>query len=174
MIRLVLANEHTSILSTLCVQCPHSPAGCCAAPPRVDLSDIARIVRLGGRDWLLAEIGAGRLVVRERWLVIERRKKVPRPGGPRVAACVYLGEQGCTIAPERRAATCNYYVCEEALARGGPEGPRAREVHADLVERFARWDAELARRVEAEWPNGPPFDAAFLDWLGAARGELSD
>ena len=172
MIRLVVANEHTAILSTLCVQCPHSPAGCCTAPPRVDLSDIARIVRLGGRDWLLAEIEAGRLVVRERWLVTGRRKKVPRAGAPRVAVCVYHGNQGCTISPERRAATCNYYVCEEALARGGPDAPRAREVHADLVERFGRWDAELVRQVDARWPNGPSFDAAFLDWLGAAYAAL--
>jgi len=173
MIRLVVANEHTAILSTLCAECPYSPAGCCTAPPRVDLSDIARIVRLGGRDWLLAEIEAGRLVVREQWLSIHRRKKVPRPGGPRIAVCVYHGDRGCTIAPERRAATCNYYVCEEALSNGGPASPRAREVHAELAERFARWDAELARRVKAEWPDGPPFDAAFLDWLGATAAELA-
>ena len=173
MIRLVVANEHTTILSTLCAQCPYSPAGCCTAPPRIDLSDVARIVRLGGRDWLLEEIAAGRLVVRTHWLTIDRRKKVPRPGGPRVAACVYLGDRGCTIPPERRAATCNYYVCEDALTRGGPDAPRAREIHADLVERFGRWDAELVRRVETEWPGGPPFDATFLDWLGAAYDELS-
>ncbi len=172
MIRLVVAGEHTAILSSLCAECPYSPAGCCTAPPRLDLSDVARIVRLGGRDWLLAELAAGRLLVRERWLVIERRKTVPRPGSARVAACVYLGERGCTIGAERRPATCNYYVCDEALARGGADAPRAKDIHAELVERFSRWDEELGRRVEAEWRDRPLFDAAFLDWLGAAAAEL--
>lgn len=172
MIRLTARREHTTILSSLCATCPYSPAGCCTSPPRVDLSDIARIVRLGGRDWLLEEIAAGRLVRHRRWLTILRRKMVPREDGPRVAACVYLGERGCTLVPERRAATCNYYVCEDALAQGGPEAARARDVHAELVKDFTRWDAELQRRVDEAWPDGPTFDAAFLDWLAAAFGEL--
>lgn len=173
MIRLVAAGEHTTILSTLCAECPYSPAGCCTAPPRVDLSDVARIVRLGGRDWLIGEIAAGRLFARGHWLVLRREKKVPRPGGPRVAACVYLGDRGCTLEPDRRAATCNYYVCDQALERGGPEAGRARAAHAELVERFGAWDAALAERVREAFPEGPPWDAAFLDWLGERFAELS-
>lgn len=172
MIRLIVAREHTTILSSLCATCPYSPAGCCTAPPRLDWSDIARIVRLGGRDWLLEEIAAGRLVIGERWLSIKRRKSVPRENGPRIAACVYHGPQGCTISPDRRAATCNYYVCEEAFSKGGAEGPRAREVHADLVRTFSEWDAELQRRIAEAWPDGPALDAAFLDWLGETFEEV--
>lgn len=173
MIRLVVAHEHTTILSSLCAACPYSPAGCCTSPPRIDLSDIARIVRLGGRDWLIAELAAGRLVRHERWLTILRRKAVPREGGPRIATCAYHGPTGCTIAPDRRAATCNYYVCEEALSEGGAEGSRARAVHAALVEDFTRWDAELQRRVDEAFPAGPAFeDAAFLDWLARTFEEV--
>jgi hypothetical protein len=173
MIRLLLAREHTTILSSLCASCPYSPAGCCTSPPRVDLSDIARIVRLGGRDWLVEELAAERLVRHERWLTIQRRKTVPRADGPRVAACVYLGPKGCTLSPDRRAATCNYYVCEEALSQGGAEGARAREVHAGLVQDFTGWDAELQRRVDETFPEGPVFeDPAFLDWLGETFGEM--
>jgi len=172
MIRLAVAGPDTAIFSTLCASCPFSPAGCCTAPPRMDWSDVARIVAHGGRDWLLAEIAAGRLVRGERWLNLKRRKRVPRPEGPRVATCTYHGDLGCTIPHDRRPATCNYYVCEEALAQGGPEGPRGRAVHAELVERFVAWDAEFERRVREAFPEGHALDAAFLDWLAAAFAEL--
>ena len=177
MLRLVIAGADSTITSALCASCPYSPAGCCTAPPRLDWSDIARIARHGGRDWLLAEIAAGRIVRGERWLNLRRKKKILRVRGPREAACVYHGPQGCTIAHDRRPATCNYYVCEEALAkdaRSGGKGPDPRDAHARLVTAFTRWDEALDRRVDAEWPDGPTFDAAFLDWLCAAFAELAN
>jgi len=174
MIRLTVAGPQTAILSSLCAQCSFSPAGCCTAPPRIDLSDVGRIVALGGREWLRAELAAGRILVAGRWLVLKRVKRVPRPDAARIATCVYLGEHGCTLGQEKRAATCNYYVCEEALVNGGPDGPRAREVHAELVATFTAWDEELQRRAAETWPDPLAFDdPAFLDWLGAAFEELA-
>ena len=158
MIRLAVLGPETTILSSLCTACPHSPAGCCVAPPRLDLADVGRIVSLGGRDWLLGELAAGRLVrvAGERWLVILRVS----PNGA-YARCGYHAETGCTIPHERRPATCNFYVCEEALVEGADV--RAREVASDLVERFIAWDETLAARAEA---RGITYDAPFLDWLG--------
>lgn len=172
-VRLALAGPHSAIFSSLCAACPYSPAGCCVAPPRLDLADLGRIVSLGGRDWLLAELARGNLVPAERWLVIRRRKSTPRPDGPRVAACVYHGPSGCTIPHDRRAATCNYYVCDEALSRGGEAAPRARDLHAELVASYVAWEAEIAARIEKRWPDGFAFDAPFLDWLGATFEELT-
>lgn len=176
MIRLRLAGPHTQILSSLCAACPHASAGCCVGPPEVGWSDIGRVVALGGRDWLLEEIAAKRLQPHVRGLTIRRVKARARADGPRVAKCVYHGPRGCTIPAERRSATCNYYVCESALDEGGDvrtahdvaEAERARAAHAALARSFARWDGEMGARVAAEWPDGPPFDAAFLDGLGAA------
>ena len=94
MLRLQLAGADTLLTSSLCSACPHSAAGCCAAPPRVALSDIARIVAHGGRDWLLAEIGAARLVPApgNLWLVLPRvARTMPASTAP-LSACVYLGE----------------------------------------------------------------------------------
>jgi len=171
MLRLTLAGPHTKILSTLCAACPYSPAGCCVAPPRLDWSDIGRIVTLGGRDWLLEELAAKRLVVGERWLSILRTKRPLSPGGPREAACVYHGPTGCTIAHDRRSATCNYYVCD--AGRAGDDEVHARTVHDELVASFVAWDASITKRVAATWPEGPTFDAAFLDWLGTTFAELA-
>lgn len=174
MIRLALAGPHSAIFSSLCASCPYSPAGCCVAPPRLDLADLGRIVSLGGRDFLLEEIARGNLAPRERWLVIRRRKATPRPDGPRVAACVYHGPSGCTIPHDRRAATCNYYVCEDALSRGAASASsEARALHAELVERYVAWEAEITARLERAWPEGFAFDAAFLDWLGTTFEELT-
>jgi hypothetical protein len=174
MLRLTLAGPHTTITASLCAACPYSPAGCCVAPPRLDWSDIGRVVALGGRDWLLAELAAGRLVVGERWLSVTRPKRPLGPRGPREAACVYHGPSGCTIPHGRRSATCNYYVCDAARARGGGgDAARAEEVHDQLVARFVAWDAEITRRVAATSPEGPRFDAPFLDWLGEVFTELS-
>jgi hypothetical protein len=174
MIRLTLAGPDTTILSSLCAACPFSAAGCCVAPPRLDWSDVGRIVAHGGRDWLLEEIAAERLTVGERWLVVTRRKRVMAAGaGPRLTACVYLGDTGCTIAHERRSATCNYYVCDDALKEGGADGARARAAHDELVGKFVAWDAEIAERVATCWPEGPAIDAPFLDWLGATVAELT-
>ena len=84
-----------------------------------------------------------------------------------LSACVYLGETGCTIPHDRRSATCNYYVCEDALVRGGDAEAEARGVLDDLVASFTRRDAELAAEAAVAWPEGHAFDASFLDWLGA-------
>lgn len=171
-LRLTVAGPDSKILSSLCAACPYSPAGCCVAPPRLDWSDIGRIVVLGGRDWLLDEIAAKRLVVGERWLSVARPKRPLMPGGPREAACTYhAASQGCTIPHDRRSATCNYYVCD--AARAGAQEQRALAVHDELVRSFIGWDATITERVAAAWPEGPSFDAAFLDWLGETFAELS-
>jgi hypothetical protein len=169
MLRLELAGADTLLVSSLCSACPHSAAGCCAAPPRVALSDIARIVAHGGRDWLLDEIGAGRLVPApgNLWLILPRTPRTMPASAAPLSACVYLGTTGCTIPHDRRSATCNYYVCEDALIAGGDGETEARRVLDELVATFTRRDAELAADVVAAWPGGHAFDAAFLDWLGA-------
>ena len=169
MLRLHIAGADTLLTSSLCSACPHSAAGCCAAPPRVALSDVARIVAHGGRDWLLDELREGRLVAApgNLWLVLPRTpRRMPASAVP-LAACVYLGETGCSIPHDRRSATCNYYVCEDALAAGGDTEGEARRVLDELVATFARRDAELAKATSKAWPAGHTFDARFLDWLGA-------
>jgi len=171
MLRLVLAGPHTKLLSSVCEACPYSPAGCCVAPPRLDLSDIGRIVALGGRDWVLQEIAAKRLVVGARWLSVLRPKRPLVPNGPREAKCVYHGPTGCTISHDRRSGTCNYYVCD--AARAGEHEAQARKVHDELVASFTRWDVVINERIDATWPEFPAFDAVFLDWLGATFTELT-
>jgi hypothetical protein len=170
MIRLVLAGPDSRILATLCASCPHSPAGCCAGPPRFDWSDVGRVVARGGVDWLLAEIAAGRLTPVAGGLAIGERKGIARPGGPRMAKCAYHDASGCTIAPDRRPGTCNYFVCESALASAPgadlPGAGEARALQASLARDFTRWDASLAAEVVAAWPDGPPFDRPFFAWLG--------
>ena len=172
-LRLTIAGPDTKLLSSLCSACPYSPAGCCVAPPRLDLSDIGRIVAHGGRDWLLGEIAAKRIVVGERWLSVTRPKRPLVPGGPREAACAYHSATGCTIPHDRRSATCNYYLCDAARDGDDADSARARAVHDDLVAKFVGWDAEITRRLNATWPAGPAFDATFLDWLGATFTELA-
>lgn len=169
MLRLQLAGADTLLTSSLCSACPHSAAGCCAAPPRVALSDIARIVAHGGRDWLLREIAASRLVAApgNLWLVLPRTVRTMPAAKEPLSACVYLGLMGCTIPHDRRSATCNYYVCEDALAHGGDGEAEARRALDELVASFTRRDAELAKDVATEWPTGHAFDGPFLDWLGA-------
>jgi len=173
-LQLVIAGPDTKLLSSLCSACPYSPAGCCVAPPRLDLSDIGRIVAHGGRDWLLAEIAAKRILVGERWLSVTRPKRPLVPGGPREAACVYHTSTGCTIPHDRRSATCNYYLCDAARDGEDPESARARETHDGLVSSFVAWDAEITRRLHVTWPGGATFDAAFLDWLGSTFTELTE
>jgi hypothetical protein len=172
MLRLTIAGPDTKLLSSVCAACPYSPAGCCVAPPRLDLSDIGRVVAHGGRDWLLEEIAAKRIAIGERWLSVSRPKRPLGPGGAREAACVYHGPIGCTIPHDRRSATCNYYLCDAARAGSGLDEVLARETHDDLVAKFIAWDAEITRRVAATWPEGTTFDAAFLDWLGTTFTEL--
>lgn len=176
MIRLELAGADTRLCSTLCAACPHGPTGCCASPPLVAWADLGRIVTLGGLDWLLGEIGAGRLRPGTSGLLIRRVEPAPDGGTPLPARCVYHGPTGCTIAPERRSATCNYYLCDDAFAHGG--GGRgdavaaAREGHEALTALWGRWDLEIGLRLGERWPDGPTWDAAFLAWLGEEHRRL--
>ena len=172
MIRLELSGANTRLHSTLCYQCPHGMTGCCASPPGVDWSDIGRIVTLGGRDWLLAELAAGRLRTGARGLLLKRIENDQTNHGVWPTKCVYHGPQGCTIAPERRAATCNYYICDDAFLFGGenqddPDAVAGREAHAVLMALYGRWDLEFLDQIAECWAGSPPWDAAFLDWLGA-------
>jgi hypothetical protein len=173
MIRLELLGADTRILSTLCASCPLGPTGCCASPPGMEWSDLGRIVSLGGRAWLLAELAAGHLYPGKRGLLM--RRVAPAPDI--LARCVFHGPAGCTIPEGRRAATCNYYVCDDALAHGGegrgdPDAARGRRALDALVALYGRWDEALARAIRARWPDGPPWDAAFLDWLGGEHARL--
>ncbi|MRG93845.1 hypothetical protein [Polyangium spumosum] len=167
MVRLALAGVHSLVLSPLCARCPHGRAGCCEAPPAVAWADVGRIVLLGGRDFLLAEIREGRLAPQRRGLSIRR---VP-PSEPLPERCVYLGPSGCVLPPDRRSATCNYYLCEEAFgvaaAAGDPGVRLGRAIRDDLTAHFGRWDIELADRIRERYPEGPPWDGEFLGWLGA-------
>ncbi|MFZ5813848.1 MAG: hypothetical protein ACOY93_00915 [Bacillota bacterium] len=169
---------NTRLHSSLCFQCPHGPTGCCASPPGVDWADIGRIVTLGGRDWLLAELAAGNLRTGPRGLLLKRVENREANAGVWPSKCVYHGPQGCTIPPERRAATCNYYICDDAFLFGGESQGEAqavagREAHATLTALYGRWDLEILERVEGRWPQGPPWDAAFLDWVGEEFSRLA-
>lgn len=160
------ASPHTLVLSTLCARCPMGTTGCCATPPALEWSDLGRIVSLGGASFLLDRIADGSLRTGPRGLFITRVS--PREGEG--ARCVFHGPSGCTIEPDRRSATCNYYVCEDAIAHAG-EGQgdrvaaRARRSRDALTDRFGAWDRALADRVHARWPDGPPWDEGFLAWL---------
>lgn len=177
MVRLTVAGPDTVLASTSCAACPYSPAGCCVAPPRYDWSDIARVVRHGGRDWLLARIAEGALVRIEHGLSVRRVKGrvLPTREAPRLAKCVFHdGRSGCTIDERQRPATCNFYLCDHALdeaRRAGREGraeaDRAAAIHDALVNDFVAWDAQLAAEVRA-WPEEQRHTAAFLDWLANA------
>ncbi len=144
--------------------------GCCVGPPEIGLSDVGRIVSLGGRDWILAEILAGNLLPGAAGLSIKRVRRRERPDVSRGPKCVYHGLQGCTISPDRRSATCNYFLCGDAYAEGGeaqghPDASRGRALHAALRELYTRWDHDLAARRAELWPE-VVWDAALLDWLG--------
>jgi hypothetical protein len=165
MIHLEIAGASTRICSTLC-------AGCCAGPPELDWADIGRVVALGGRDFLLAEIASGNLLVESGGLQIRRVRRRTTSLDPRRARCVYHSPTGCSIDPSLRSATCNYYLCEDAFVHGGvnrgdPIALAARAAHASLREQLTRWNSDLAERVRASHPDGPSFTPEFLDWLGA-------
>lgn len=167
MLRLQLAGVDTLLLSPLCRRCPQGRAGCCAAPPAIAWADIGRIVTLGGRDFLLAEMAAGRLLPSPRGLSILR---VPEKDDfP--ARCAYLGpaDQGCVLDPRRRSATCNYYLCEDGFVLAEQEADplvfKARQSHDRIADFLGRCDLELSELVQAHFRDVPPWDAAFLDWL---------
>lgn len=172
-IRLELLREDTRILSTLCAKCPQGPSGCCVAPPEHDWSDLGLAVSHGHRDWLLAQIAERRLVPGARGLAIKLVKRREGPALPRERKCVFHGKEGCTIRFEQRPATCNYFVCEDVFIDGGGDGPAARRAHATLKDAFERWDRALVDEIAARFPDGPTWDAAFLDWLGERTAALA-
>lgn len=167
MIRLELCGPHTLVLSTLCAQCPMGPAGCCATPPGIEWSDAGRIVNRGGTSFLLDRIADGSVYPGARGLLIRRVDG----GAEEPRRCVFHGPVGCTLPPDRRAATCNYYICEDAFVEGGEgrgdaDATAARGVLEGLVDALGRWDREIAERVAKRWPEGAPWDEGFLAWLG--------
>jgi hypothetical protein len=176
-VRLVVLGPHTQLTTPLCAACPHSPAGCCISPPPMDLSDVARIAALDGSQWLRDEIANGRLEPAGLGLRVTKRRGRTGPTGPRVAKCVYHGDRGCTVPEARRAATCNYYVCESALVatdeRDPAQGARARAAHAQLQRDYERWEGILAREAAERFPEGAVFDDATLEWLAARWEELT-
>lgn len=166
MLRLKLAGVDSLLLSPLCRRCPHGRAGCCAAPPAIAWADIGRIVGLGGRDFLLHEMQEGRLLPCPRGLSILR----VAANDTFPARCTYLdGDRGCVLEPKQRSATCNYYLCDEAFGlaeqQGDPAVVSARAAHERITDLLGQCDNELSARVEACFPAGPTWDAAFLDWV---------
>lgn len=177
MIRLELAGPHTRILSTLCAQCPFGPLGCCAGPPDFDWSDIGRVVSLGGRDWLLDQIGKRNLSPVAHGLWLRRVKKRTSINETRRSRCVHHGPTGCTLSADRRPATCNYFVCEEVFVEGAAGGGRAeslasRQAHAGLMEAYSHCDREVGTRMSELWPEGVVWNALFLEWLGSEYDHL--
>lgn len=178
MIRLTVLGEGTVLHSTLCAACPHGPAGCCVAPPEYDWSDLGRVVRGGGRAWILEQIAARRLAPAARGLVIKRVRKRESPALPRASKCSFHGPRGCTIDHALRPATCNYFVCDDAFRAGGedrgdPHAAAARRAHGVLRELYERWDEHLAARIPEAWPEGVRWDEPFLDWLGEETARLA-
>ena len=168
MLRLDLAGVDSLLLSPLCRRCPQGRAGCCAAPPAVAWADIGRIVGLGGRDFLLNEMQNGRLVPSIRGLAIQRIP--PSDGFP--TRCTYLGsdDRGCVLSPHQRSATCNYYLCEDAFVLAEQEQDPlvspSRLAHERIADLLGQCDIALSTLVTDRFPDGPPWDAAFFDWLG--------
>lgn len=174
MITIERRGPHALVLSTLCARCPMGEAGCCATPPALEWSDLGRIAALGGISFVLQRIADGSLKKGPRGLFITR--VAPREGTG--ARCIFHGPAGCTIPHDRRSATCNYYVCEDAIAQAGEAtgdrtAVRARKMRDRLTDRFAAWDRALAERVAARWAEGPPWDEAFLTWLAEEARAVS-
>jgi hypothetical protein len=173
-IRLALAPPHTRIHADLCGRCPQGSTGCCAAPPVFAWADLGRIVVLGGREWLLDEIAAGRLYPCARGLAITRVDNPDAAESGRAKKCGYHGSSGCTIGEDRRSATCNYFVCDDAFDDAHAEElgttRRARKVHARLTEDYGRWDLEIAARLGG---TPPRWDRALFDRLGALFVEIA-
>jgi hypothetical protein len=144
----------------LCARCPQGVTGCCAAPPVVAWADLGRIARLGGAQWIVDELAAGRLYPCARGLALLRIPNPDAANSGREKKCVHHGPRGCTIPHDLRSATCNYYVCDDAV------GDRA-ELRDRLTLLYGEWDRVLGERVNARHPEGAPFDVPFLEWLAA-------
>lgn len=155
-LRVLNSGADTIILTSLCSRCPHGPKGCCVVPPRLALADIARIVHHDGRAWLQGEVAAGRIVAKGSFMILTR------PAG----ACVYLGDEGCTITHEKRPATCNFYVCEQAVDGGDDTADAARQTRDRLERELAQRDADLLALLSQRAPNGIAFDEETLVFLG--------
>jgi hypothetical protein len=172
MIHLEIAGQTARLGSTLCAACPQGSTACCVSPPALSFPDIGRVVSLGGKAWLLAEIAAGSLVPGERGLHLQRVRRRTASGERRSSRCVFHGLRGCTIEASRRPTTCNSFLCDDAFTEGGegrgdPAALSARRIHAALSAQQVRWTDLIAERASRAWPDGLPWDAAFLDWLGA-------
>jgi len=170
MLRLTLLGADSQTGSSLCAKCPHSAAGCCVAPPPLTLTDLARILKHDGREWLLAELASKRLEPSERGLSIRRTKArvSGERGAPRLTKCVFHGVTGCTIEHTRRSVTCNMYICESALTEDKAESAVAgdiRDAHARIMSDQVRLGERLIEAMSKAYPEGPPYDAAFFDWL---------
>ena len=173
-VHLVLLGPHTRVVADLCASCPLGPLGCCSTPPDLSWADIARIAALGGVDWLLAEIAAGRLSRGPRGLLVER--VLTSPGeGPSGDKCVYHGEQGCSIPPERRSAACNYYVCADVLAAAGPDEPAVEAAQAAWTAQYQTWDEILSAEVGgwAGRAESPDDDRCLFEALAKRFAELT-
>jgi hypothetical protein len=172
MLRLEVNSVHSLALSPLCASCPQGRAGCCAAPPAIAWADLGRIVLLGGRDFLLDELKAGRLRPSKRGLSILR---VPA-NEDFPARCNYLGPKGCVLEPAKRSSTCNHYLCEDALtlaeSEGDPSACIARNVTDNLAAILGRFDLVLAELIDELYPEGAPFDEAFFDWIAKQTDSL--
>lgn len=145
-VHLVLLGPHTRVVAALCAACPLGPVGCCSSPPDLSWADIGRIASLGGVEWLIEEMGAGRLLKGPRGLLVDR----VTPRGAEMARCVYHAEMGCTVSTDRRSAACNYYVCREAL--GGEEGEEGENAGVEAASaawttQYQTWDEILSAEV---------------------------
>lgn len=175
-IRLKLDGAHTRIHAELCAQCPHNAAGCCAAPPALAWTDIGRIASLSGIAFLLGELESGRLKPSPLGLAIQRQASGELSGISMPARCIYLSKTGCVLEEGQRSATCNYYVCEEALNEGGSAKniKKTRLAYETLSTLYAQWDMELGKSVHSRYPQGPPWDRAFLMELKEAFERLCE
>jgi len=164
-IQLDLEGEHTGLLSPLCMECPHGATGCCASPPGFDWSDVGRVLKLGGRAWLIDQMAAGLILPLQhkygspsRGLQLLRIENPAANAGVWPTKCNFHGDQGCTIGRDRRPATCNYYLCDQAFEMAGEAGEPAREAQALLQTLYGRWDLEIAGAVAERWPQHIPWD----------------
>ena len=164
MLKLTVLGADSVLAADTCAACPHSPAGCCVAPPRYDWTDLGRVVAHGGHAWLLEQIRAGALRRVEHGYAIRRDKTrlSADRGAPRLAKCTFhAGDRGCTIETWQRPATCNFYLCESALEDAVREGQhaeaaRAKHVHDALVSWFVAADRAIADEARARVLGSTP------------------